>query len=156
MSYKGVTKSGDQFKAQIYHLGKVINVGVFSSDLLAAKAYDEKSRQLNGNDTKKINFALEVKRESNLKVHSEKTGTYKGVSFDEKENLWKAEVSVLGSIEIIGFYDTEEKAAMYHDEAIYGLICPNVLRIMEPDERAKLCNFTHDEYCSLAFKEILK
>jgi len=143
--YKGVLKKEDKFLSSIYHNGVTIDLGLFDDEFESAKAYDKKSRELNGNDTKRVNFRSIPENERTLKLN------YKGVSFDEKENLFKFKNGIIS-----GYCDTEEKAALHYDESIYALIGPLKLRKMKPDERAKLCNFTHDQYCSLAFKEILK
>ena len=46
--YKGVSRSGNLFKVRIYHEGKAINVGHFSSEIDAAEAYDAKAKELFG------------------------------------------------------------------------------------------------------------
>lgn len=46
--FKGVTKRGNKFRAQIQYLGKKIMVGTFSVEEDAARAYDEYAKKLFG------------------------------------------------------------------------------------------------------------
>lgn len=47
--YKGVTKHGNKWKAQIAAEGKVVYLGLFKTELDAAKAYNEQAEILHGN-----------------------------------------------------------------------------------------------------------
>lgn len=51
-SYKGVSQTGARWRAKIYHKGKSIHLGHFSTAKEAALAYDEKARELRGTGTR--------------------------------------------------------------------------------------------------------
>lgn len=152
--YKGVTSQNGKFKAQICHQGKVNGLGYFDTALEAVREYDKESRRLNGQFTTKVNF--NIIPDIDLRVQSEQTGKYKGVSFCQIEKLWKSEIKAFGLVVTVGYYDTEELAAAYHDEAIYGHVGGIIIRDMSQEDKLKILNFTHDDYTRIMMREILK
>lgn len=56
--FKGVYQTKRGYKAEITHQGNRIYLGVFKSDLEAAKAYDKKAKELHGRHAK-LNFHKE-------------------------------------------------------------------------------------------------
>lgn len=152
--YKGVTEQNGKFKAQICHKGKILGIGYYDTALEAAREYDKESRRLNGQLTTKVNFTIVP--QIDLRVQTEQTGKYKGVTFCETEKLFKAEIKAFGFNILVGYYDTEELAAYNHDVAIYANVGSNIIRDMSEEDKLKILNFTHDEYCKIAMREIFK
>ncbi len=62
VGFRGVSKDGQRFRAVLYDAGERIYLGVFSSELEAAKAYDEESYNRFG-ITNSLNFKEEYLNE---------------------------------------------------------------------------------------------
>lgn len=59
LGYRGVEPCGDKFRARIGHDGRLVRIGVFDTPEQAARAYDEKARELHG-EFAGLNFPDEV------------------------------------------------------------------------------------------------
>ena len=55
--FRGVSKNGKGFRAEIYAAGKRINLGTFPTALEAAQAWDKAAREYYGNRTD-LNFGV--------------------------------------------------------------------------------------------------
>lgn len=57
--YRGVKREGNRFRATIYHEGKLLHIGMFSTPEEAALAFNEKSKELFGDEGKLNSVVLE-------------------------------------------------------------------------------------------------
>lgn len=151
--YLGVTEINGRFKAQIFDKGKNINLGIYDLDLDAAKAFDARSRVINGMYTEKANFPVnrnevEVESKDLIVTKHNENGT-RGIAFAPEENLYHAELYYKGFLFDIGYYETEVLAAFKHDEAVYGLLGSQNVRKLSDEERADILNFPTRKYQDL-------
>jgi hypothetical protein len=95
--FKGVSwhKSRSKWRAEISIDGTITHLGYFNDEEVAARAYDEAAARLG----RPMNFPA------------------KGVSWDEKNSKWRAEITINGTPTFLGDYDKEKAAASAYGEA---------------------------------------
>ena len=115
--YKGVSKIGDRFTANIVCDGVNNFLGTYDSPEDAAKAYNIKAEELFGeyawfNDVDHKGFIPAPRKKF--------TSKYKGVSLNKATGKWRARTSVGGLEKHIGSYETEEEAAEAYEKFMSG------------------------------------
>jgi hypothetical protein len=118
VKYKGVTKIGERYRAQIRIDGKVQNCGTFDTRIEVAQAYDRAAIQaghpvhkLNFPDSAPVGYKPKVK-----KLSSANTIGYRGV-YKNGKNRFKAQIRV-DHIDIgLGNFGTIKEAAIAYDLA---------------------------------------
>ena len=118
--FRGVSKRGNRFEAQITIGGKQQNIGMFGTAKEAAEAYDQAALQakfprseLNFSDTPKEEISRIKKRK--ITRYDNKTG-FNGVSKQGKK--FKAQIKIDGESKHLGYFTKPRDAAMAYDEAI--------------------------------------
>ena len=118
--FRGVTKRGNRFQAQITNGGKSQNIGMFATAKEAAEAYDQAAlqakfprSQLNFSDTPKEEVSRIKKRK--IGNYKNKTG-FNGVSKQGKK--FRAQISIDRKNTKLGTFTKARDAAMAYDKAI--------------------------------------
>lgn len=121
--YKGVyfCKHLNKWKAEI----KKTHIGCFNNEIDAAKAYDEKAKELY-NEYACINFpsngersAIEVNEY--IPIKRKQYSNHKGVGFIKRTGRWVARLTIAGKRTHIGCYDTEAAAISARDKFLKEL-----------------------------------
>ena len=118
VKYKGVTKIGERYRAQIRIDGKVQNCGTFDTRIEVAQAYDRAAIQaghpvhkLNFPDSAPVGYKPKVK-----KLSSANTIGYRGV-YKNGKNRFKAQIRVDHIDTGLGNFGTIKEAAIAYDLA---------------------------------------
>lgn len=119
--FKGVVKDKKSWGSRIRHNGKNLHLGNFATPEEAAVAYDIKAKELYG-EFALLNIELSsldlltrvINRLKSAKQRSGCKSKYKGVYF---YNRWKAVLKLGGKSIHLGYFSTEEEAAMAYDAA---------------------------------------
>ena len=117
VKYKGVTKKGERFRAEIWIDGKTQSLGTFDTPKEAAQAYDRAAIQA-GRPTSKLNFLDQVPKNykpKKKKLRSTNTIGYRGVV--KQKNRFKASIYIDGRQHHIGNFGTTKEAAIAFDLA---------------------------------------
>jgi len=128
IGYRGVSKNGKNFVAQITIVGKLTHIGVYDTAKEAAIAFDRavlKAKQsislLNFPDMIH-NLDVEPKRKK-LKVRSNNTIGYRGVY--KSRTKFKVSIQINGKVKNICGFTTALKAALAYDQAAIKAGKPN-------------------------------
>ena len=99
--------------------GKITDLGAFSTEAEAARAYDIAFLKNGRQDGASLNFPAENYRDLGLglqsKTKSETKSDYHGVNWKPSLQQWQAKIHVDGVIEDLGHYFAEEDAARAYD-----------------------------------------
>jgi hypothetical protein len=128
-TYRGVSWNTreNKWKAGIRYDGKLYHLGTFEDEEQAARAYDNAARAKHGKrvqrfrmqlnfPTKKEQAAEEAKQQQWIKCG--KAGSkYRGVSWEKRDNKWKAAIEYDGKRHYLGCFEDEEEAARVYDRA---------------------------------------
>ena len=121
VGYRGVSKNGKKFEANMYIKRKKIYIGYYDTAKEAAIAYDRAVLKANQSTTL-LNFPdmvhnldVEPKRKKQ-KVRSSNTIGYKGVSKIKRDGKFLAQICI-GKNKRIGQFDTAIAAALAYDQA---------------------------------------
>ena len=116
--YKGVSKRGERFKAQICIDGKQQALGTFDTAKQAARAYDRAAMEagrppttLNYQDKVPMDYKPKMK-----KLDSRNTIGYRGV-YKNGKNRFQAKIKIDGNNQFIGNFGTTKEAAIAFDLA---------------------------------------
>ena len=115
--YKGVSKRGERFKAQICIDGKQQALGTFDTAKQAARAYDRAAMQA-GRPPTTLNYQDKVPmdyKSTMKKLQSNNTIGYRGVS--KNGNRFRATIQIGGRQQHIGYFGTTKEAAVAFDLA---------------------------------------
>lgn len=127
--YKGVSKNGNKWRAAIKHNGKDYYLGLFEKEENAALAYNEKSKELFGNDA----FQNVIGRENNSlginkhwgevrqRPRIKKPNGFRGVYLQKNNKRWVSNYSFNNKTYRLGTFDTKEEAAKAYDRKAYEL-----------------------------------
>ena len=118
VKYKGVTKIGDRYRAQIRIDGKVQNCGTFDTRKEVAQAYDRAAIQA-GHPVHKLNFpdSAPMGYEPKVKkLSSANTIGYRGV-YKNGKNRFKAQIRIDHIDTGLGNFGTIKEAAIAYDLA---------------------------------------
>lgn len=120
-TYKGVSfhRKHNKWTARIRVNGRLINIGLFESEIDAARAYDIMAIKHFG-EYANINFPGKPLDYDAIHRRCEtvKTSTYIGVYYDKKRNKWGASISINGKSKYIGRFDNEIDAAHNYDRYV--------------------------------------
>lgn len=122
--FKGVSwnKRLKVWAAQIYSDKKYIYLGIFTSELDAARAYNAAAAQHFG-EYARLNVIPDDAdgpvryRQAVPNATNNRTSKYRGVSFSFREERWRAAIGSADKIIHLGHFDTEEAAARAYDSA---------------------------------------
>jgi hypothetical protein len=70
-----------------------------------------------------LRFATKSQNSFNRKKSADKSSIYKGVSFNKNKNMWQSYTKMNGVKNVIGYFDTQKKAALEYDKlalVLYG------------------------------------
>lgn len=127
--YKGVHKSKNKWRAVIGHNSKHLHIGYFKSKEDAAKAYDEKAKELYGEfaylnfpDTSNHNCVPKIDKSGIIIKHQRRLSTrnstgYIGIIHASK-NSWQSIIMIKKKCNYLGSYKTAIMAAFVYDENI--------------------------------------
>ena len=118
VKFKGVTKTGKKFQAQITVDGKNQKHGTYDTPKEAAQAYDRAAIQA-GRPTSKLNFLDQVPKSykpKKKKLASNNTTGYRGVC-NISGNRFTARIKIDGRTHNIGVFATTKEAAIAFDLA---------------------------------------
>jgi hypothetical protein len=126
-NYIGVSKmkNKNKYSATITFKNRRIFIGNFTSELVAALAYDEVSKYLY-KDSAKLNFSNEIDvilfETSDIEYIINKDikprSIYKGIKYNKHRETWTSKITVNGKAIYLGNYDNEYDAAMAYDNYI--------------------------------------
>ena len=117
VKFKGVSKSGKKFQAQINIDGKRRGLGSFDTPKEAAEAHDRAAIQA-GRPTSKLNFLDQLPKKykpMNNGLSSRNTTGFTGVYKDG--NRFRACITIGGKQQHIGSFGTTKEAAEAYDQA---------------------------------------
>ena len=117
VGYRGVTKIGKKFKAQIRIGSKTVNLGTYETAKEAAVAYDRAALKANQSTTL-LNFPDMVHNldvEPKRKKRKRSSTGYRGVTKNGKK--FAAMITIAGKLTYIGIYETAKEAAVAYDQA---------------------------------------
>jgi hypothetical protein len=117
VKFKGVSKSGKRFRAVIRIDDKNHYHGTFDTRKEAAQAYDRAAIQA-GRPTSKLNFLDQVPKNykpKNKKLYSNNTTGFRGVN--KQGNRFRAQITIGGKLQNIGYFGTAKEAAEAYDQA---------------------------------------
>lgn len=77
----------------------------------------KKSKNCDTTDNRKRNLRV-VTKQQNVMNRKQITGRYKGVSLSKHANKWRATSSIEGKQKHLGYYDTEEEAAIAYNDFV--------------------------------------
>lgn len=111
--FKGVHKNEyGRWVAQIHINGKTRHVGVYDTEIEAAKAYNEKAKEVFGEDA----YLNPIPEDF---VPPKKEKKIRGVFFNKKLNKWQASITHNYKRHYLGLFDSEiEAAAAYNQKAL--------------------------------------
>lgn len=125
--YKGVSAAGTRYHARLKVNYRSISLGYFDDAEMAALIYDAAARRLH-REFARLNFPersilLTIEAELDRVLYAEKTprpqtlgkSIYRGVYSDR--GLWRAKIGVAGHDLHLGYFESEEEAAMCYNEA---------------------------------------
>ena len=120
--FKGVSWSGkDQFwDASITVDGKSIFLGLFSSEIQAARAYNEGALK-HFDEFASLNHIPEdvpddIRYRQGKALKTSKTSKYRGVSFSKSSQRWVANITINKQHFCLGSFSTQEEAARTYDK----------------------------------------
>ncbi len=117
VKYKGVSKNGKGFRAQISIDGKNQQLGTFDTPKEAAQAYDRAAIQA-GRPTSKLNFLDQVPKNYKPKKKKLSSGNTTGFTGVVKMgNRFRAQITIGGKQQGIGMFGTAKEAAEAYDQA---------------------------------------
>ena len=117
VKYKGVSKSGERFKAQLQINDKRQYLGTFDTAKDAAQVYDSAAIQA-GRPISKLNFLNQVPKNyipKRKKLASTNTIGYRGVY--KKRKRFLAQIRIHGKQQCLGTFNTSKEAAQAFDQA---------------------------------------
>jgi hypothetical protein len=141
--YKGVflCRRSGRFRARIVHNGTRIYLGLFDNEEDAARAYNEKARELfgefaylnpvEGPPPQRFHEAQRRQLSSGSRGGSSR---FKGVSWDSRKKKWRVAFRSLGKYHFVGNFIDEEEAARAYDRRIRELGCGSFARLNFPGE----------------------
>lgn len=152
-------KQENRWAAEVISEGKTHSVGTFDNPRDAAVARDRAARYLLGYAAP-MNFPeldlepaspLELKKERQRILGSEKSSTYRGVALGKSsEKPWVAHIRVGGRLHALGSWQSEREAAIAYDRAALHFLgdaavpnIPRVSRRLGPAAPAELCAMAH-------------
>jgi len=136
--YKGVyfNKPMKKWQTQIMIAGKSQFIGYYDNDEEAAVDYARAVFKYKGQGQGVLDKGREAKEDNSFIIDltdvptqlpipksaghiKEGASTYKGVSFNKAMKKWHAQISVDGKQRLIGYYETEEEAAVDYARAVF-------------------------------------
>jgi hypothetical protein len=113
--YKGVTyvKRSACWISKIGDGGKIYHLGYYDDPIEAARAYDQKARELFG-EFANLNFPESNERPKGKRAKSPAT-SYRGVAFVSTRNIWTARIKHEGKRIFLGNFHSAEDAARAYD-----------------------------------------
>jgi hypothetical protein len=106
--FKGVSrdKRNNKWKAQGRAQGKKVHIGCYDNEEDAARAYHD------------------YVEHGTLPARKVPTSAFRGVSWTKKAKAWKADIRKSGQSTHLGFFQTQQEAALAYNAAVTRLGCP--------------------------------
>lgn len=121
--FKGVAwdKARELWETKLQANGETIFIGRFTSELQAARAYNEAAQQHFGeyarlNELDDVADTAIRHRQAKAFSHA-RTSQYRGVYFPTSKQRWAARIQVKGKGIHLGYHDSEQEAARAYDVA---------------------------------------
>ena len=127
--YTGVSQDSryGTYRVDVWVEGRLIHIGSFKDDITAAREYDKAAlfylRDPNLNFPHLIHQYIKEPYNPKLARPHGKS-RYTGVSWMKRGNKWQAKIRVGQRIVHIGYYKTEQEAAMARDQRALELLGP--------------------------------
>jgi len=125
--YTGVSfnKQTNKWQAKIMIKGKQHQIGHYESEEEAAVDYARAVYKYKGEKMQQKSLVInlsDVPSQPPIPKHAgrikEGASKYTGVSFDKQRNKWKAQITIEGKHQLIGYYDEEDAAAIDYARAL--------------------------------------
>jgi hypothetical protein len=119
VGYRGVRKSGKNYRASVRNGGKLTHIGSYDTAKEAAIAYDRAVLKANRSTTL-LNFPDMVHNldvEPKRKKYKRSSTGYRGVKKDKRNGKFRVQLCTNGKIKSFGPFDTAIQAALAYDQA---------------------------------------
>lgn len=72
-------------------------------------------------DNRKLNLEITTSRKNTDKKHIKSTSVYTGVSWDSRDEKWKAQIIFNKKVKHLGSFDNEKEASEYYENALISI-----------------------------------
>lgn len=123
--YKGVRSrnTNEAWEARIKVNKTQLTIGIFSSELAAANAYNYFAKIYHG-EFARLNDCMILDNWFDYLIKRGKTSKFRGVTWSKKHKSWRAAIYLEGKKNNIGLFDTELDAAVAYNQKIKELSFP--------------------------------